>query len=381
MTTPSAIGLRHLHLIDSSRSDPSTGRRELMVSVFYPAEVASSSENAKLIDLLEPAAAEVFVFLSQNANLSESERDHLSSLELRAKRDLAPLFRGTPRAVLIYYPGGQSHRLSNATLCEGLAADGFIVFCLDAPRDAPLVVYPDGRQAYGPLPAEEDYIWPRIADIHFLIDQLAEFNTTGFLSGQLDLSRIGAFGHSRGGYLATIAAVEDPRIRAVANMDGFLWGFWGQHSTGLEGHSTAFQERARSFSTPVLRLRGDQGSSLKAQQGFVEESADCAGDFISVNLHGWSHGDFATTPWLCGSLERIAQNACALSPPANRCALLRQLLTDFFQPVLVQEISPCPSFGKPREGMDIFFRQGPLPHDSVMPENKTICPAPLSRIR
>lgn len=267
-----------------------------MVSVFYPATHGPNSNRAKLTDLFEPATAEVLASFAQTANLSEGHRDHLSSLTLRARRDAETRPSNTPRAVLIYYPGGQSHRLSNAALCEDLAEDGFVVFCLDAPRDAPVVVFPEGRQIYGPMPNDEDYIWPRIADIHFLLDQLSEINAAGFLAGQLDLSRIGAFGHSRGGYLATIAAVEDPRIRAIANMDGFLWGLWRQSSTGLDGHPATFQERVRSFAAPMLRLRGDQGSLLKAQRGFEEESADFGGDFISVALHGWSHGDFATTP-------------------------------------------------------------------------------------
>jgi predicted dienelactone hydrolase len=66
--------------------------------------------------------------------------------------------------VLIYYPGGCSHRMSNAALCEALASRGFVVLALDAPRDAPVVVFPDGRMVTPPAPEIESYIWPRVAD-------------------------------------------------------------------------------------------------------------------------------------------------------------------------------------------------------------------------
>lgn len=358
MTPPGAVGLRRLHLVDSSRADPSTGRRELMVSVFYPAQPAASPGPAvRLVDhLFAPAVDATLATIAQKSALTPADLDHLRRLAVPfAQADLAVASDSESRPVLIYYPGGLSHRLSNAPICARLAADGFIVVCLDAPRDAPAVVFPDGRAVFGPPDPDEDYIWPRVADLHFLLDQLAAWNAAGPFAGHLDLSRLGAFGHSRGGYVALIAAVEDPRLRAVVNMDGFLWGRWSAAGTALDTFPDYFQTKARAHRTPVLRLRGDQGDAARARLGFEQESADLAGDFISLAFHGWKHGDFATSPTLCGAPEKLAANLQATTPP-DRVTLLHTLLTGFFHDTLRTGQSSLARFSPSRAGMDTFLR-------------------------
>ena len=327
-----------------------------MVSVFYPAQSDERASRARLLDLLGPAENEILATLARTDGLSSDDLDFLRAFALRARRDLAPLPADTPRPVLIYYPGGRSHRLSNALLCELLAADGFVIFCLDAPRDAPVVVFPDGRSVFPPAPDDEDYIRPRIADIRFLLDQLAGLNATGGFANQLDPDRIGAFGNSRGGYLSTIAAVEDARIRAAANMDGFLWGLWSQDGTGLADFPPAFQEKARALEIPVLRLRGDQGGPSAAQRGFRQEAADFGGDFIGVALRGWTHDDFATTPWLCGESGRMTARIRTPPPPPGRIRCLHGLLGNFFTAALVTGASPAAAFTPPEPDADIFIR-------------------------
>jgi len=360
MREKNAVGLRRLHLVDSSRADPSTGRRELMVSVFYPAQPAATpAPLVRLVDhLFAPATDTTLATLAQKSALSPADLEHILSLTLpfaQPDSDLAVASDSALRPVLIYYPGGLSHRLSNAPLCAQLAADGFIVVCLDAPRDAPAVVYPDGRAVFGPPEPDEDYIWPRIADLHFLLDQLSVWNAAGPFAGQLDLSRIGAFGHSRGGYLALIAAVEDPRLRAVVNMDGFLWGRWSAAGTALDTFPDYFQAKARAHRTPVLRLRGDQGDAARARHGFEQESADLAGDFISLALHDWKHGDFATSPALCGAPEKLAATLHA-SPSPDRVKLLHTLLTGFFHDTLRTDTSPLVRFSPSLPGIDTHLR-------------------------
>jgi len=61
-------------------------------------------------------------------------------------------------------------------------------------------------------------------DISDVIDQLQTWNQKGFLKGHLNLQKIGAFGHSRGGAAAGEALLFDPRIVAGANLDGAHWG-------------------------------------------------------------------------------------------------------------------------------------------------------------
>lgn len=331
-----AVGLRHLHVTDPSRNDISTGKREFMVSVFYPAEPDATAPRARLTDILQPRQDEALELLAKHSGLAADEKAaawaRLQALTLRAQRDLPPLKTCSP--VLISYPGGQGHRLGNADLCEALASTGYVIFALDAPRDAPIVVFPDGRMVTPPAPDDESYIWPRVADVRHLLDELDALNTDGPFAGALDLNRIGMFGNSRGGYLANISAVEDPRIRAAVNMDGFLWGLWVPQGTGLDEYPVEFQQRARALKTPILRLRGDQGGAEAARRGFEEERQDFGRTFIYAALRGFTHGDFSTTPWLGGAPEDFDKNAQRPVTDPAHIDLLVGLLADFFDAYL-----------------------------------------------
>jgi predicted dienelactone hydrolase len=57
-----------------------------------------------------------------------------------------------------------------------------------------------------------------------VVDELDEWNDTGFFKGKLDLSNVGVFGHSRGGGAAGESLLIDSKIKAVANIDGVQWG-------------------------------------------------------------------------------------------------------------------------------------------------------------
>ncbi len=63
------------------------------------------------------------------------------------------------------------------------------------------------------------------ADLHFVLDELDHVNTgldPGPLTGQLDLDRVGVYGHSTGGGAAVLACAQDPRCDAVLGQDAWL---------------------------------------------------------------------------------------------------------------------------------------------------------------
>jgi dienelactone hydrolase len=65
-----------------------------------------------------------------------------------------------------------------------------------------------------------------VARVGTVIERLAALDRndpTGRFTGRLDLTRIGALGYSFGGAVAFAAARHDPRVRAVLNMDGWLF--------------------------------------------------------------------------------------------------------------------------------------------------------------
>src|SRR5204863_3259362 len=54
------------------------------------------------------------------------------------------------------------------------------------------------------------------------LEQLNRHDPEHLLEGRMDLSRIGIFGHSLGGASAAYSLMEDARIKAAINIDGFL---------------------------------------------------------------------------------------------------------------------------------------------------------------
>ena len=65
----------------------------------------------------------------------------------------------------------------------------------------------------------------KAADLRFVADHLDRLapNAAGLAAGHLDLTSLGAFGHSFGGNAALEWCRTDPRCRAAANLDGAIW--------------------------------------------------------------------------------------------------------------------------------------------------------------
>ena len=293
------IGIRHFCVTDVRRASGENPYRRFQVSVFYPAE-PSDLPQARLVDILEPRTQEALALLSADCETEWKQnayRRGAPRLLLKAQRDTPLKASPSKRSLLIYYPGGEATRFSNVAMCEALAALGYVIVTLDAPRDAPVVVFPDGEMATPPMEDDESYIWPRVADVRCLIDELTEPTFIDSLADVIDPSHIGMFGHSRGGYLSNICAVEDSRIRAAANLDGFLWGFWTE-GTGLDCFPPNFQRRARSLTTPILRIIAEQANNADTQRRFDSEKNDFGGPFTLMSLNRFDHSAFETSPFL-----------------------------------------------------------------------------------
>ncbi len=128
----------------------------------------------------------------------------------------------------------------SAARAEDLASHGYVVVAIDHTHEAFAVHFPDGRVERSEVPLDSpqevlrDLLVPtRVADARFVLDQLTELATgrtvtetalPPHLAGNLDLSRVGMFGHSLGGSTTAQAMHDDPRIRAGVNLDGPILG-------------------------------------------------------------------------------------------------------------------------------------------------------------
>nr|AHE14778.1 putative lipase [uncultured bacterium] len=228
------LGVVPLHLVDRSRPDPwvpSQPVRELMVSLWYPAERVHGHPRAPW---LPPAAWAGF---QQDLGVPPGT----IRVPLTHGRSGAPVERARRgRPVVLYSPGLGGNRDSGTVLVEELVSRGYVVVTIDHTYDAGQVQFPDGRvevPALPPLTPEvlTRAVLVRVADVRFVLDQLTALNAgrnpdaehqrlPRGLRGALDLSRVGMFGFSLGGATAAEAMVEERRIKAGVNLDGTLFG-------------------------------------------------------------------------------------------------------------------------------------------------------------
>jgi hypothetical protein len=147
-----------------------------------------------------------------------------------------------------------------------LASYGYIVVALSHPYDAWLVSFKDGRQIFfetkerraGGITEEQHIAYENkriewwAADIRFALDQLVVINRMKNenipFAGHMDLTKVGAMGHSAGGRAAARACQLDDRIKSCADQDGvaMMQPFYlGPDSIGMNQPFLLF-ERARN---------------------------------------------------------------------------------------------------------------------------------------
>jgi len=240
------IGTVDLHLIDRTRHDPlvpSKPFRELMVSVWYPADRGGKFPIAPW---LPPAAAADWDKNSAPGLTIRTGAVDWQRIKTHARTG-APVARSAGKLpVMLFSSGDGGDRALGTTLVEELASQGYIVVTVDPTYEVDQVEFPGGRvERAAPLPKKltpkvidallEKHSRARVEDMKFVlrqIDALAHGRNPNAekkplpagLPTAMDLSRTGALGQSLGGSVAAQLAHDDPRISAAANLDGEFVG-------------------------------------------------------------------------------------------------------------------------------------------------------------
>ena len=249
---PYPVGMLALHLIDHSRGNPWAvlpPYREVMVSIWYP---ATDAARYRLSPQMQPAAAAHYGGLDGYGWLGyrvpPGTVDWASTLTSgRLGAPVAAQAGHLP--VVLYSPGGGEPRTWGTIAAQDLASRGYAVAAIDHTHEASEVEFPGGRVIPGGvLPADEQQLRQllrhgdfaalaakivavRVADTRFVLDELAALAAgrnpdaghrplPAGLSGAMDLSRIGMFGVSAGGFTTVQAMYEDRRITAGIDIDG-----------------------------------------------------------------------------------------------------------------------------------------------------------------
>ena len=171
--------------------------RDLTVTVYYPAEISPDARPAPYV----PERIEL---------LGEPVVDY-ERVSIHAYADVPVSSDQTSHPLLLFYPGGYMDSFLYAALLEEVASHGYVVACISP-------WYIDGVD-WGEL----GDVW--VLGMIFTANQLVALNRDDpLLAGSVDMTRVGAFGHSFGGAVAAEAAHRDQRFLAALNMDGGLFG-------------------------------------------------------------------------------------------------------------------------------------------------------------
>ncbi|MFF7025507.1 alpha/beta hydrolase family protein [Streptomyces klenkii] len=259
------VGTKTLHLVDTSRPDPwkpAAGKRELMVTLWYPARHQG--------DLNAP-------YMSKQLSKAWLGKEELAGVRTNATVGARPA--GKARPLVVLSPGFGMSRASLTGLGEELASRGYAVAAVDHTYEAP-VEFPGGRVETGETCRKPDLsavVPNRSKDIRFLLDQL-----TGPRSPlAVDARRIAVAGHSIGGASAVQVLHDDPRVDAAVNLDG---NFFGELTGGVH--------------KPVLLMGAQRGALAEPKANWEQTWKQLTGWKRWLDVPEGGHMTFTDAPWL-----------------------------------------------------------------------------------
>ena len=304
--------------------DVSAGGRDVVVQVWYPAAVSR-----------QPFAA----YRRREETTQQSSYQDVLSTHSRLD---APVAHGS-FPVLLFSPAWGGRRTQNTYLVEDLASHGYVVASMDHPGNSGPAAHRDGQVDqpatgdavdFGKLTLDQINTNAAIeveretADELGVLDALAGMNqdrASPFYQ-RLDLTRVGALGHSMGGAVGAEAAIEDGRVKAVLDMDGSL--FSRMQREGLPKPFMIIEQDLPVYADPAKRSAPDlindalNASDLEAMKKFGA---------YRIFLHGSTHESF-TDHSLFSPVARLS--GAGRIPKYREYEILRGYTLAFFDKAL-----------------------------------------------
>lgn len=292
-------GVRYFSWTDKSRIDTYYGDneyREVNATVWYPAEPCSGKqcEYVSLISDLDKALPKLNGVPEETIGKLRTLRSKSrSGLKISKQRDKYP--------VLLFSPSLGGHTALYTGLAEALVERGYVVVGVNHKFESWYIINEEGRvipenhrfhDELKELRIPEDITADEYRekrgerlrilgeDLIFVLKKLGELNQPE-LDGRLELSSVGAFGHSVGGAAAMEAANLDKRIAAVINFDGTPSG-----QVLREGIKQPFMmiEDKKDLTQPGNQIQFDRRRDLCEK---------VAGDCYRVLIPGADHNSFS----------------------------------------------------------------------------------------
>jgi predicted dienelactone hydrolase len=178
-----------------------------------------------------------------------------------------------------------------------------------------------------------------VDDIKVVLDRLPKTGPGSQLAARLDLSRLGAAGHSMGGVMAGQFCVEDRRCKAALNFDGIP-----QYGTMIDS----------KFPAPFLMVYSARPGRVGASD-FIYSRA--ASKYYRVDVADTLHVDFTEMNFWGGPLRQ--RGAFGKIEPARALELTRLIARSFFGQEILKQPSTLFSNSQPIPGLTV--RELPRP--------------------
>lgn len=274
---------------------PRPGRnRELVVQVFYPALPDGETTSG----MIHPDWPLIDPELARSVGLPSWFLSHLRYTETHTYEDLIVAPGTYP--VVVYSHGWQGYRSLALNQIENLVSNGYVVVAPDHTYSAVATVFEGGDLVpFWPdaLPAGEDVspdvydeaaallVETQANDLLGILNALEEGEAGPFgqVTGSIDMTRIGIYGHGVGGGAAVSVCLTDERCDAVLGMDP-----WVEH---LPDRTLAI-----SATRPAMFLRSAEWDELPNDailRGIAERSVATT---YWIGIDGSGHNDFLMFP-------------------------------------------------------------------------------------
>lgn len=172
-----------------------------------------------------------------------------------------------------------------------------------------------------------------VDDVQVVLDRLPGSGPGSRLASRLDVSRVGAAGHSMGGVMAGQFCVDDRRCRAGLNFDGIP-----QYGTMIEA----------TFPAPFLMVYSGRPGRAGANDYIYGRAAS---RYYRVDVAETLHLDFSEMIFWGGPLRQ--RGAFGAIAPARALELTRLIARSFFTQELLGQPSTLFSASQPPPGLTV----------------------------
>lgn len=373
---PYSVGKKTIYLKDTSRldliSEEKGDFRKLVVNVYYPSEQEVTSPESYLDEGLHSAFA-------KSLGMPKLIFSHLPRVETNLQVDL-PVAAGQPFSAVVLSHGLGWNSELYISLIQELVSSGYVVFGVEHTYENAQSIYEGEKisQHQATMDAmdenvnfdsfkvllekfksEEDSVqklekmkkmvallpynksfkrWS--GDISFTIDELIRLNAdkNSFLFSKINPENIGLLGHSWGGAAAVLAASEDPRAKAVINMDGAQWG----------------PLINRTLDTPLLSILADRNYEEFFTPNIYVYDQVTSEDYYQVQIQNTGHASFGDV----GYWARLPQLTDAGTIDAAKMTQVTSaLIENFFKKFVKRDTLSLPDVFNVRQYPELNFQE------------------------